>query len=293
MPHAVVDGIATRYEVTGDGPPLLMFSPGGFHAVASNWSEHGVYRRLDLLPRLSERYSCITFDRRESGGSGGRVQRLGWPDYVAQGLGLLDHLGAGSAYLMGGCVGCSVAVACAVAAPSRVSGLVLYSPAGGARYRLRQHARLGTHRSYAAAEGLAGVVSLALSTGASFTDDPRGGPWCEVIRSDPAFAAVYAALDGSRYDTLIAGTVRAMFDRDTVPGAEPEDLLLLDTPALIVPGDDESHAPSAAHYLHECLRRSELWDVPVAQQTASNAPDQILDFLDSTTGRGVGAEPVR
>ena len=31
--HAAVDGIATRYEVTGDGPPLLMFSPGGFDST--------------------------------------------------------------------------------------------------------------------------------------------------------------------------------------------------------------------------------------------------------------------
>lgn len=28
MPFATVDGIDTRYEVFGDGPPLLMFSPG-------------------------------------------------------------------------------------------------------------------------------------------------------------------------------------------------------------------------------------------------------------------------
>ena len=33
MPTAVIDGIATRYEVEGSGPPLLMFSPGGFNAV--------------------------------------------------------------------------------------------------------------------------------------------------------------------------------------------------------------------------------------------------------------------
>ena len=29
----------------------------------------------------------------------------------------------------------------------------------------------------------------------------------------------------------VAGLVRAMFDRDTVPGAEPEDPLTLDVPA--------------------------------------------------------------
>ena len=29
MPFANIDGINTRYEVIGQGPPLLMFSPGG------------------------------------------------------------------------------------------------------------------------------------------------------------------------------------------------------------------------------------------------------------------------
>ena len=33
MPTAIVDGIATRYEVAGSGPPLLMFSPGGFNSA--------------------------------------------------------------------------------------------------------------------------------------------------------------------------------------------------------------------------------------------------------------------
>ena len=45
----------------------------------------------------------------------------------------------------------------------------------------------------------------------------------------------------------------ALFDRDTSPGAEPEDLLRLDIPAFIVPGHDESHATSAARYFEECL----------------------------------------
>jgi hypothetical protein len=33
MPTAVIDGIVTRYEVVGSGPPLLMYAPGGFNAV--------------------------------------------------------------------------------------------------------------------------------------------------------------------------------------------------------------------------------------------------------------------
>ena len=76
---------------------------------------------------------------------------------------------------------------------------------------------------------------------------------------------------------------RTLFDRDTAPGAEPEDLLRLDIPALIVPGRDAAHATSAARYLEECLPRSDYWDVPVADQTEATVPARVLAFLDQAT----------
>jgi len=36
-----------------------------------NWEKHGLYQRTEMLSRLRERFSCITFDKRESGDSGG------------------------------------------------------------------------------------------------------------------------------------------------------------------------------------------------------------------------------
>lgn len=280
MPTAVVDGITTRYEVTGSGPPLLMFSPGGFDATLESWRTLGVYRRLRLLDHLGERYTCVAFDRRESGGSGGRLERITWAGYVAQGVGLLDHLGIARAHLIGGCVGCSTAAALTVAHPRRVLSMVLYSPAGGVRYRLKQHARFARHLAYAAEHGLAGVADLAASSTAGFSADPRVGPWAGVLRRDRAFADAYARTDPGRYQALVGGMARLMFDRDTVPGPEPEDLLQLDVPALVVPGQDESHAPSAARYLQECLSRAEYWDVPVAEQNERTAPARVLGFLD-------------
>jgi len=74
--------------------------------------------------------------------------------------------------------------------------------------------------------------------------------------------------------------VRGMFDRDTAPGAEPEDLLRLDIPALVIPGHDAAHATSAARYLEECLPRAEYWDVSVAGQTEATAPPRITEFLE-------------
>jgi pimeloyl-ACP methyl ester carboxylesterase len=280
MPFVTVDGIPTRYEVAGGGPPLLMFSPGGFSAARGNWRTHGLYRRLDLLEHLTKRYTCITFDKRESGESGGRVERITWASYAAQGVELLDALDIERAHLMGGCVGCSIATALAVANPERVASMVLYSPAGGPRYRMTQHDRFGRHLAFVAEHGPAAVVELAARTEASFTQDPRVGPWCSVLRRDPGFAESYADGDPDRYATLVTGMARLLFDRDTVPGAEPEDLLRLDIPALVVPGEDASHAPSAARYLQECLPRSEFWDMPVAGQTAETAPARVLEFLD-------------
>ncbi len=286
MPTTVIDGIDTRYELSGTGPALLMFSPGGFNATLDNWRGHGLYRRLDLIERLSAEYTCIAFDRRESGQSGGRFERIGWLDFAAQGRGLLTHLGIERAHLIGGCVGCSIATTFAVAYPDAVSSMVLYSPAGGPRYRMGQHARFGRHLAYVVEHGLAGVVELARQTDASFSEDPRVGPWVTVIRRDAAFAETYATLDPGRYATLVTGLVRSMFDRDTVPGTEPEDLMGLDIPALIVPGEDASHAPSAARYLQECLPLAEFWDAPVAEQTQDTAPARILDFLNRHNGSG-------
>lgn len=281
MDTQVLDGILTRYEVTGTGPPLLMFSPGGFNAALENWRTHGLYRRTGMLDQLRERFTCITFDKRESGQSGGRVQRIDWPDYVRQGIELADHLGLDRVHVMGGCVGCSIAAGMAVADPARVSAMVLFSPAGGVRYRMKQHARFTAHLSFVDAEGLAGVIALAEQTDAGFSDDGRVGPWVSVLRSDPTFAKQYRELDPDWYQGVVSGMARLLFDRDTVPGIEPEDLLALDVPTLIVPGDDSSHAPSAARYLQECLPSAQYWDVPVAAQTAETAPARVIDFLTS------------
>jgi pimeloyl-ACP methyl ester carboxylesterase len=279
MPTAVVDGISTRYEVAGSGPPLLLFSPGGFNGTLDNWRTFGIYERLNLLEHLTAQYTCITFDKRESGQSGGRVERITWADYAAQGAGLLDHLEVERAHLLGGCIGCSIVAAFAVERPERVSSMVLYSPAGGPKYRLTQRARFAQHLDYVAQQGLRAVVELATNGDESFSQDPRVGPWASVIRTDAGFAAEYAQFDADRYRTLVDEMARTLFDRDTVPGAEPEELMQLQIPALVVPGQDANHATSAARYLEECLPRSDYWDVPVDEQTEGTAPTHVLEFL--------------
>jgi pimeloyl-ACP methyl ester carboxylesterase len=282
MPTAIIDGIVTRYEVVGSGPPLLMYAPAGFDASFDKWTTQGIYAKIKLLDHLPKKYSCILFDRRECGQSGGRVERVTWADYVAQGKGLLEHLNIARAHIMGGCMGCCPVMQFAVMHPDVVASMILFWPVGGAKYRLTCHQRFAEHLAFVQQNGLEAVVSLVKSSGKAFGADPRGGPWAAVIRNDPDFASLYAKLDIDKYKLTVAGMGRILFDRDTAPGAEPEDLLRLDTPALIVPGRDASHATSAARYLEECLPRVEYWDVPVAEQTEANTPARLLEFLDKT-----------
>lgn len=279
MPTALCDGIETYYQTRGEGPPLLMFAPGGFDARIEKWSDLGVYARVKPLDHLTRRYTCILFDRRENGRSGGRVERIGWELFVRQASGLLDHLGVGRAHLMGGCMGCAPVAAFAVAHPERVASMVLWWPVGGPRYRISSHQRFARHLAFAEENGLQAVVDLVRSHAENFSADPRGGPWGEPIRRSDAFAADYAALDLADYLLTVRGMANALFDRDTAPGAAPEDLMRLDIPALIVPGADRAHATSAARYLQECLRRAEYWDVPPNAQTEATGPARVLDFL--------------
>jgi pimeloyl-ACP methyl ester carboxylesterase len=285
MAFATIDGIATRYEVVGSGPPLLMYAPAGFDATLEKWTVQAAHARAKTLEHLSKHYSCIVFDRRECGRSGGRVERISWAHYVAHGKGLLDHLGIERAHLMGGCMGvCPVAVF-GTLYPQQVMSMLLHWPVGGAKYRMMCRQRFAIHLAFVQERGLAEVTKLVASTGKSFGEDPRGGPWAAVLRNDPAFADAFAKLDLEPYKHAANGTGRLLFDRDTAPGAEPEDLMRLDIPVLIIPGRDASHATSAARYLEECLPRAEYWDVPPDAQTESNMPARMLEFLAKADAR--------
>ncbi len=279
MPFALIDGINTRYDIVGEGPPLLMFSPGGFDATLEKWSTLGVYAKFRPLEHLSTKYRCIVFDRRECGQSGGRVERISWADYVRQGKGLLDRLGIEKAHLMGGCMGCCPVMAFGVTHPQATLSMILYWPVGGAKYRINGQKRFDEHLAFVRQEGLSAVAALVEKDGKPFGGDPRGGPWASVLKHDRDFTSAYIKQDTVAYTDIVANVAKALLDRDTAPGAEPQDLMRLSIPTLVVPGKDASHATSAARYLEECIPGAEYWDVPPADQTEANVPQRLLEFL--------------
>jgi pimeloyl-ACP methyl ester carboxylesterase len=277
MPLEVIDGLETNYEVMGSGIPILLFAPGGFDATIEKWREASAWKGLDAFAALAARHQVIVYDRRECGRSGGRVERLSWASYTRQAAALLDHLKVQSAYLLGGCMGCSVALAFGVHYPERSRGLLLHWPVGGYRWKMSAQTRFQRHYQFAKENGLGAVVERA-RTGKSFWLDAEAGPWASVIERDRSFAEKFPDQDLDRYLGIIMTTGRSMFDRDTATGAEPEEILGIKAPSLIIPGDDPSHATSAAHYLRELLPKADFWNVMPPQQTTQNVCERILEF---------------
>lgn len=277
MSTAMIDGLEVSYVTRGSGPALLMLAPGGFDATMEKWTTAGVWKGMRPLETLSSEFTLIAYDRRESGASGGRVERLTWSLLAEQAKALLDHLGIREAYILGGCMGCSVALAFAARYPQATRALVLHWPVGGYRWKLNGADRFARHADFTREHGLAGVVMRA-HEGKSFWQDPEAGPWASVIVRDARFAEAFAHQDPERYVGLVAASGRTLFDRDMPPGAEPEEMMAMKVPTLIVPGDDPAHAASGAYYLRELLPRPEFWPVMPPEQTPDSVRDRILEF---------------
>ena len=278
MPYAEINGINIHYEVRGSGPPLLMMAPGGFDSTIQKWTTSGVWVGVRPLETLSDRYTCIAYDRREAGQSGGRVERVSWSTYAHEAMGLLRHLKTERAFILGGCMGCSTAAAFAVAYPEATLGLVLHWPVGGVRWRQNGLERFQTHANYVKDHGLEAVVQLALE-GKTFWTEPAAGPWASTIMADPEFAGRFTGQDPDRYRAIAGLMGQTLFDRDTATGAEPAELMALKVPSVIIPGADAAHATSAARYLQECLDGSVYHDAPLAEQTPDKVRRWILEFL--------------
>jgi pimeloyl-ACP methyl ester carboxylesterase len=287
MPFATINGIRIHYLVQGAGPHLLMFAPGGWRSVISRWTAAGgkeAFGEMDGIAALSKHFTCIAYDRRECGLSGGRVERLGWDLYAEEAKGLLDLAGAKQATILGSCMGASLALAFAVRHPAACKGLLLHWPVGGYLWMRKGHEFFKRHMDFVRANGLKVVIARA-PRGENFWLDPEIGTWGSPAAVYPEFAAELVKQDPRRYLDVCAGSRDAIFN-DTMPsGASGEELMRIEIPALIMSGADSRHTRSASWALKELMPQAELWDVFPPQQNGQNTLEQILRFksrLDAT-----------
>jgi hypothetical protein len=135
----------------------------------------------------------------------------------------------------------------------------------------------------------AGPPILMMASGGFDSQDPEAGPWAAVIAHHAGFAAQFVRQDVEPYLAVVAVSCHSRFDRDTIPGAEPEELLALKLPTLILPGHTDFHATSSARYLEECIPGADYWDMHLEAQAPDHIRDRILDFWATHAGAGVHA----
>ena len=280
MPFATINGIRIHYLIQGTGPHLLMFAPGGFRSVISRWTAQGgkrEWKEMDGLAALSRHFTCIAYDRRESGLSGGRIEPLSWDLYVQEAKGLLELAGATRAHVLGSCMGAALALAFAVRHPQACRSLLLHWPVGGYRWMMKGRAFFARHLDFVRAHGLAAVVARA-PQGENFWLDPEIGPWGSPAGAYPEFASELAKQDPRTYLEVVERSRDALFS-DTMPsGASGAELMKIETPSFILPGNDSSHAYSASLALKELMPSAELWDVLPDRQNGRNTLETILRF---------------
>lgn len=127
MPTFTRGEIAIEYQIHGEGPPLLLFAPGGMRSATANWV------RAPYLPidAYSSQFRVIAMDQRNAGASRGPVSADdGWDTYTDDHLALLDELGIERCHVLGMCIGCTFALGLIARAPERVSAAVLQQPIG-------------------------------------------------------------------------------------------------------------------------------------------------------------------
>ena len=279
MATAIIDGITTRYEVMGSGPPLLMYAPGGFNATSRNGDAGRL--RQDQAARSSAEEIHLHPVRPA------RMRPVGRPGR-ARDLGALRGAGQGTA---------RPSQHRARAHHGRLHGLL---PGGGVRRGLSggdaEHGPLSGRWAAPSIASPATSASPSISLSCSSTASRPWSRWSP--RTASRSARTRAAGRGRRCSRPTPPSPRPTPGRTSTPTSSsspawrarcstatprpaPSPRICCGSiiPALIVPGQDAAHATSAARYLEECLPRAEYWDVPVAEQTEATAPARVLEFL--------------
>lgn len=127
MPIFKRDDVELYYEEHGTGFPVLLIAPGGMRSAVSFWER----TPWNPITQLSPRYRVIAMDQRNAGRSKAPIRATdSWPEYTADQLALLDHLGVQRCHVAGMCIGGPYIMGLIDAAPQRVVSAVVFQTIG-------------------------------------------------------------------------------------------------------------------------------------------------------------------
>ncbi len=215
-------GLTLRATRAGTGPTVVLLH--GFGESLLSWR--------GTFDRLAADADVIALDLPGFGLSDKPVTGYGNERMAAAVLGALDALGVQHAVIVGHSMGGAVAVTLALAAPQRVSGLVLVSPAvSGASWGLRPPGTEGV-----ADDWMRRAIARYERLRPRFTA-PHDPNW---LGEDSA-ALAYTPADDPAYDVALQSVLRE-FDFDFLT---PERAARLTLPMLVIWGEFDQVIPRA------------------------------------------------
>jgi pimeloyl-ACP methyl ester carboxylesterase len=216
---------------SGDGPPLVLL-----HSFLMDGSMFG-----PQLEAFGTSHRCITIDERGHGGTPAESDFTYW-DVADDVIAVLDHLGIDQAVIAGTSQGGFVALRVALAAPSRVSAVVVM----GASAQAEDPQIAEVYRGFATTWRNEGPVDPLIDTIASIC---LGG-----LDAEP-WKARWRQVDGDRFTRILTTLV----ERDDLTDRLPE----IEVPVLVLHGDaDGAYPVSRATHMAQHLTHAELVVVP-------------------------------
>lgn len=256
MATADVNGISLHYDVTGEGPPLLLIAGLGSSSLA--WAL--------AAPRLAERFTVITFDNRGTGRSAVPPGPYAIDDLGDDAAGLVDHLGLGPVSAVGWSLGGSVLQSMLIRHARVLRAAVLLNAFPS--YTGVQHAWLDA----GLAVRRAGVDPVAIGI--------TGMPWVFTPRLLSDHAVAHAQAELARQDphpTTLAGFeaqaagLRVYDSRPELPGAM--------TPTLVLTGAEDVLTPVA-----QSVEIAALLPNATLQVLPRGNHGMLLEYPDDTLG---------
>jgi pimeloyl-ACP methyl ester carboxylesterase len=255
MPIITLRGVSLVYRILGDDGPLLALITGG---------RRGHEEFIPLAEKIAAAgFRVLLHDRRNTGASdiaigGAESEEEIWADDLHA---LLAELGEVPAFVGGSSSGARLAILTCLRHPEAVRGLTLLRVTGGefAAQRLPE-VYYGQFIRAAEEGGMAAVCA---------TEQYR-----ERIAANPANEARLLAMDPAEYINVmsrwqahfVSGAAHA------VMGVSAAELGSIRVPAIVIPGNDKTHASGNGRAAHRLIPGSELHELPITDQDVPLIP---------------------
>jgi pimeloyl-ACP methyl ester carboxylesterase len=255
MPTAKVNGLNLVYEIIGDRGPFVALTPGGRRA-------HHEFVPLGRKIAAAG-FRVVLHDRRNTGASdilidGDVGEETLWLGDLHE---LLSQLGALPAFIGGSSAGARMSIRFCLRYPQAVRALMLLRVTGGAFAAGRLPENYYGQFIRAAEQG--GMAAVCATE-----------QYQERIAANPANRDRLMAMDPKRYVAVMSHWREQFAAGGHLPvmGVTDEELRSIKVPAIVIPGNDKTHASLSGRTAARLIPNCRLHELPLTDQDVDLIP---------------------